>query len=122
MSPYGVACCAVLLSALQASSAWAQLAGGGVLPTEAEIQGVKNLCGGGGVQSVSFNGKLDAAIKNWKSGAAGANVEVAKKDLTAALYLVKNDANLEGVMKVYVDCVDRTLQRMLDREKKSPSK
>ena len=122
MTAYGVVCSAVLLFALQASSTWAQLAGGGVLPTEAEIQGVKNLCGGGGVQSVAFNGKLDAAIKTWKSGAAGANVEVAKKDLTAALYLVKNDDNLAGVMKVYVDCVDRTLQRMLDREKKSPSK
>ena len=99
----------------------AQLAGGGVLPSDAEIQGVKNLCGGGDVQSVAANGKVDAAIKSWKSGAAGAQVEVAKKNLAAALSLVKNDRNLEGVMKVYIDCVDRTLQRMLDREKKNQS-
>lgn len=98
----------------------AQLANGGVLPTDQEIQGIKNLCGGGDAQVLQASGNLDAAIKNWKNAAAGAEVSVAKKNLAGAIAQVKNDANLAAVHKVYVDCVNDTLQKFLDREAKKP--
>ena len=102
------------------SPSFAQLANGGTLPSNEEIQGLKNLCGGGDVQVVQISGNLDAAITNWKKASAGADVSVAKKNLAGVIAQVKNDSNLAAVTRVYVDCVSDNLQRFLDREARKP--
>lgn len=102
------------------TDAGAQLANGGVLPSDQEIQGIKNLCGGGDAQMLQVTGNLDAAIKSWKNAAAGVEISVAKKNLAGVISQVKNDSNLAAVHKVYVDCVSDTLQKFLDREAKKP--
>lgn len=99
---------------------FAQLANGGALPSKEEIQGLKELCGGGDVQVLQVSGNLDAAISSWKKASAGADVSVAKKNLAGVIAQVKNDSNLAAVSKIYVDCVSDNLQRFLDREAKKP--
>lgn len=99
---------------------FAQLANGGALPSKEEIQGLKDLCGGGDVQVLQVSGNLDAAISSWKKASAGADVSVAKKNLAGIIAQVKNDSNLAAVSKIYVDCVSDNLQRFLDREAKKP--
>ena len=109
---------ALLLLAATVVPSMGQLANGGALPSDAEIQGLKNLCAGGNVQVLQISGNLDAAIVNWKKAAAGVEVSVAKKDLGGAIAQVKNDSNLAAVTKIYVDCVSDNLQRFLDREER----
>lgn len=102
------------------AATFAQLANGGALPSKEEIQGLKDLCGGGDVQVVQVSGNLDAAISSWKKASAGAEVSVAKKNLAGVIAQVKNDSNLAAVTRVYVDCVSDNLQKFLDREARRP--
>ncbi len=90
---------------------------GATLPTEEEIKGIQTLCGAGNIQSVSVKAKLDAAIESWRKTSVGADIEVAKKNLTGALGQVHEDANLTPVYKVYIECVKDTIHQFLDHEK-----
>ena len=94
-----------LLSGLDARSA--------TLPSEEEVKGIQNLCGAGNIQSHTVKGNVDAAIANWRHASAGTTAEVATRNLAAALDQVKDDANLEPVYKLYVECVADTLKRLL---------
>ena len=89
-------------------------------PTEEDLRGIQSLCGAGSIQSVSLKGNVDAAIKNWKNASAGANLEVAKKNLAGFLDKVKDDANLDKSFKIYVDCTQNMVQKFLDAENKKP--
>jgi hypothetical protein len=92
------------------------------LPTEDEVRGIQTLCGAGSIQSISAKGNVDAAIKNWRNASAGANIEVAKKNLAGFLGSIKTDASLAPVMTVYIKCVQDTLQKFIDQEAKKPQK
>jgi hypothetical protein len=92
------------------------------LPTEDEVRGIQALCGAGSIQSISAKGNVDAAIKNWRNASAGADVEVAKKNLAGFLGSIKSDASLAPVMNVYIKCVQDTLQKFIDQEAKKPKK
>jgi hypothetical protein len=118
MRKSSIAC--VLLGLCSALPALAQLANGGVLPTEAEMAGISSACGSGNSRLATVKVQVDAAVKTWKSGAVGVEATVAKENLAGYLNRVKDDSKLEGIMKVYVDCIDRSLQRFLDREKDRP--
>lgn len=102
---------------LVAGAATAQgLANGRTLPSEDDVKGIERLCGGGRSDLVTLSARINSAITSWKSATAGAEVTAAKEQLAGFLGKVKNDANLAPAMALYVECVERTLQRFLDRE------
>lgn len=91
-----------------------------VLPSEEEVKGIERLCGGGRSDLVSIRGDVNAVIKNWKNASAGAGISAAKEQLAGFLNRIKDDANLAPAMKIYVDCVDRTLQRFIEQANRQP--
>lgn len=99
--------------------AWGAVQAGVILPTEDEVKGIERLCGGGRSDFVSIRGDVNAAIKNWKNASAGVEAVVAKEQLAGFLNRVKDDG-IAPAMKIYVECVDRTLQRFIDQANLQP--
>ena len=95
--------------------------GAAELPTEEEIKGVQSLCAAGMEQSVSLRANVDTAISNWKRAAGGLEIEAAKRNLGAALSTVRDSKDLAPVFKVYVDCVQDTLKKYLDKGSRATS-
>lgn len=91
-------------------------------PNETELNGIQKLCGAGNVDSAEFKTRFDAKIKDWRNASASASIEVAKKNLTGALSQIKEDKYYAASYRIFVDCVDRTLQKYLDHEKYKPGK
>ena len=104
-----------LISCFAVLCCFSNIAFGVQYPSEADMAGIKSVCGAGKVDSLSVLGNVDAAIRNWKNAAAGATLQVAKQDLAAALGQIKNDANLAPNYKIYVDCVQTLIQAFLTR-------
>ena len=96
--------------------AQAQLASGGVVPTESEIKGIEALCGGGAISSVSAKASVDAAIKSWRDASVGVTATAAKSQLAGYLSKIEDDKSLPESMKLYLGCVKDSLQQFLNRE------
>lgn len=90
------------------------------LPSEADVAGIESLCGGGTAQIAAIQSHVDAAIKGWKNASAGVDAEAAKKNLVGVLTQVKTDEGTAKVYETYVDCVNRQIDKWIDREANKP--
>lgn len=79
------------------------------LPTDEQIQGIKNLCAGGNVQEVSI--KVDAALSKWKTLSAGLDAAAAKKNLGAVMEKVNTEAGGVALYTQYISCVQNLVAR-----------
>lgn len=110
----------VLLSLACASNAWNFALADTVLPTENDLKGIKNICGGGSNEALSLEAKVDTAISDWKKMSANANMEVAKKDLIGFLSVNKNDSNVTPLMEAFYGCVFKLTLIFLDQHNSQP--
>ena len=87
-------------------------------PTDSDIQGIKNVCGGGDVQSVNL--KIDAALKKWRLDVgANASLDAAKKNLGAVLEKVTANEAGEKLYSSYVGCVQNLIGKYMEHNIKS---
>jgi hypothetical protein len=84
------------------------------LPNNQEIQGIRNLCAGGDVQSI--DARLEAALKAWKAS-PGVKVDfaTAKKDLGAVIEKVNAEAGGNALYEKYLSCVRDLVNNYLSR-------